>query len=129
MQLFKSNRSRPRKYNPFPKRAPAGAHGQRTIDDSYFSIWFCHNGHGAAGDVDKPSEKSRLGCAMCRFDDPDTPLSWRRATPAEAHTYLLELEGLRIYSGLGFRLMPEVREAKPDPEALMRCIRKQRVAR
>lgn len=86
---------------------PPNAHGRR-IDDSYFAIWHCQNGHGRVGEPD--SQPTRR-CWLCQMDDgrePD-PVVWTLCTPHEAHDFLFELESFRMYDGIGFVLSDEVR--------------------
>jgi hypothetical protein len=90
--------------------APAGAHGQRNIDGSFFSVWKCQNGHKAVSGInEEPPYDCYGGCSWA----PDADLTeWTRCTPeeAEAEAFIVELEGReRAYDDVGFVLLTRTR--------------------
>jgi hypothetical protein len=88
---------------------PEGAHGQRTVDDSYFSVWRCQHGHHTIGEVDTaPTRTACFGCvsALLQQTHEGGPPEWTRCSMQEAHDYIFELEGFKMYSGVGFKMLP-----------------------
>lgn len=90
---------------------PEGAHGQRNIDGSYFTIWMRPCGHPEIGDAEQAPE-DRLTCTKCMFDRMTSrqPAAehdgeWRRATPEEARAFIFEIEGFSMDNGVGFKML------------------------
>lgn len=77
---------------------PPGAHGQRSIDGSYFSIWIDQNGHGHVGDVGQPPPSPCFRCIIDSLAGTPVPKQGevRRATFDEARDFVREIEGGRI---------------------------------
>lgn len=93
-----------------PEPPPEGAHGQRNIDGSYFSVWLCQEGHGNVAAPDTPPDRDCMQCSFDRFRmnthrEPAAPTEWRLATASEARGFIFDLEGFSMDSGIGFRML------------------------
>lgn len=87
---------------------PEGAHGQRTIDGSYFSVWKCQHGHHIIGEVDTaPTRTTCFACVSAQLEQTHESghPEWTRCSMQEAHDYIFELEGFKMYSGVGFKML------------------------
>lgn len=79
------------------RRPPEGVHGQRAIDGGYFSVWACPNGHHEIGEGAMCPDHR---CRRCETSP------WLGCTRAEAHAFIVEIEGPeRAHDGVGFRLL------------------------
>lgn len=81
---------------------PENAHFQRNVDGTYGTIYKCANGHCAVGDTDatpRPCMHWELPDPMCRSEE------WTVATDTEARDFIFAIEGLNMYSDVGFRML------------------------
>ena len=89
-------------------KPPRSAHGRRTADGSYFSIWLCQHGHGGVGSPSAPPETC-LDCAFSWSENghgwPLYPSPWRLASRTEARSFIYNAAGADVFRGVGFEVL------------------------